>query len=261
MRNHRRNRHPQLSSPTDNPFPPPHDRLPPGPASTPASPFMTTRPRRTYRAPPFSAFDHPPLVHRTRPLNLDNAHLVFRSPDLRRREPSFHARTPVYHQLAPRRPHTVPSTERNDTRSRSSSSVPSTTGAVSWRSSPSTPPPESPEASSRFQSYDPTTPPPYRSFHHRDTPTYVLGLPSPSASSSSSEEITDDAPVRPPLTVSRRRSPPSPSPHPYAFTPVPFCLDRRTRYLCRNAGAGCVGPEDPYLAVGVLCRPRCRCRE
>ncbi|GJC96106.1 hypothetical protein ColKHC_04932 [Colletotrichum higginsianum] len=108
----------------------------------------------------------------------------------------------------------------------------------------------------------PTTPPPYRRFHHRDTPAYVLGPPSPSVSSSS-EEITDGAPARPSLTVSRqrRRSVPSSSPHPYTFTPVPFCLDRRARYSGRSVGAGFVGPEDPYLAVGTLRHPQCRCRE
>ncbi|CCF38165.1 hypothetical protein CH063_09321 [Colletotrichum higginsianum] len=153
-------------------------------------------------------------------------------------------------------------TEHDDTRSRSASSGPSTTGAASWRTSPSMPPPESPAASSRFHSYDPTTPPPYRRFHHRDTPAYVLGPPSPSVSSSS-EEITDGAPARPSLTVSRqrRRSVPSSSPHPYTFTPVPFCLDRRARYSGRSVGAGFVGPEDPYLAVGTLRHPQCRCRE
>ncbi|WQF75150.1 hypothetical protein CDEST_00164 [Colletotrichum destructivum] len=274
MRNHRRNRHPQLSSPTDNPFPPPHNRLPPGPTSTPASPLITARPQRVYRVPPFSAFDHLPLVHRSRPLNLDNAHLVFRSPGLHHREPWLQVRPPVYHQLAPRRPQrpgsdrgahprTFPSTEHDDSRSRSASSGPSTTGAASWRTSPSTPPPEFPAASSRFNSYDPTPPPPYRRFRHRDTTAYDLGPPSPSVSSSSSEEITDDAPARPPLTVSRRRrrSATSPSPYPYTFTPVPFCLDRRARYLGRSARAGSVGPEDPDLAVGTLRHLQFRCRE
>ncbi|TQN64939.1 hypothetical protein CSHISOI_10484 [Colletotrichum shisoi] len=274
MRNHRRNRHPQLSSPTDNPFPPPHNRLPLGPTSTPSSPLITARPRRAYRVPPFSAFDHPPLAHRSRPLNLDNAHLVFRSPGLHHREPWLQARPPVYHQLAPSRPQgpgsdrgahprTFPSTEHDDARSGSASPGPSTTGAASWRTSPSTPPPKSPAVSSRFHSYDPTTPPPYHRFRHRDTTAYALGPPSPSVSSSSSEEITDDAPTRPPLTVSRRRrrSAPSPSPHPYTFTPVPIFLDRRARYSGRSAGAGSVGPDDPYLAVGTLRHPQCRCRE